>query len=146
MWAKTGPQLRRLPMYHCRLLEGQVLWCGSSLGNRPWQVDHVVLLHIEEGFAVLHLAFSATRDASKLVEEFLPQMGSPQPLSSLQLFSWISQQFGKSFCRGECDYSQAGIFCKFCLCFGQDLLQLYCSENCFKTYSRICFPACSCLD
>ena len=73
MWAKTGPQLRRLPMYHCRLLEGQVLWCGSSLGNRPWQVDHVVLLHIEEGLLFFILALLRPEMLQILLRSFFPR-------------------------------------------------------------------------
>ena len=38
-----------------------------------------------------------------------------------------------------CAYSLAVIFCKFCLCIGQELSPVFGSENCLKTYVRICF-------
>ena len=60
-------------MYHCRLLEGQVLWCGSSLGNRPWQVDHVVLLHIEEGLLFFIFALLRPEMLQILLRSFFPR-------------------------------------------------------------------------
>jgi hypothetical protein len=46
-------------------------------------------------------ATSATRDASEPVEEFLPQMGSPQPLSSLQLFLGSLSSLVRAFAAGN---------------------------------------------
>ena len=46
-------------------------------------------------------ATSATRDASKPVAEFLPQMDSPQPLSSLQLFFLDLSSLVRAFAAGN---------------------------------------------
>ena len=66
----------------------------------------LVLMRLELRTSWFAIATSATRDASKLVGEFLPQMGSPQPLSSLLLFRGEGPSrthIGDSFIKGFID-------------------------------------------
>ena len=69
-------------------------------------------LHLQEDKPGPHHVTSATREASPHVEEFLPKMGSPQPLF---FFSFLLQSISlvRAIARGECKYSQTWsvLFC-----------------------------------
>ena len=80
------------------------------------------------------------------VEEFLPQRVLLNLFQFFKLFLDLLKQFGKSYCRGECDYSLGCNLLQALSLLRARFAAVYCSENCLKTYARICFPACSCLD